>query len=174
MSATVRRLEFEIEWLDLDPSKETVKIVALTPRAVAWLDHRGAQALVERVNAMGRSAHELCDAIQDLLEEDAGLLPTDPGPPIPCERGTSSEFAVEYEDAPDDDGAKIATIIGLSPRAQGWLDYQGDEIAWRISKVQVRGELIESVCQRLLEADLGPTAKDESGSESFSNASSVT
>lgn len=167
MSAKVRQLEFEIEWLDLDPTKETVKIVALTPRAAAWLDHRGAQAIVAQVNAVGRSAHKLCDAIQDLLEEDAGILPTDPGPPISFVPGTSSEFAVEYEDAPCEEGAKIATIIGLSPRARGWIDYQGDEMAWRISKAQVRGELIESVCQRLLEGDLGPMARGEDRSEPF-------
>lgn len=164
MSASGRQLEFEIEWLDLDPTKDTVKIVALTPRAKAWLDHRGAKAIVARVNAMGRSTHEVGDAIQDMLEEDAGISPIDPGLPIPFERGTSSEFAVEYEDAPGGDGNKIATIIGLSPRARGWIDFQGDEMARRISKAQAHGERIESVCQRLLEADLGPMTTDELGS----------
>jgi hypothetical protein len=70
MSATARRLEFEIEWLDIDPTKDTVRIVALTPRATAWLDHRGAHVIVERVNAMGRPKSEVGEAFQDLLEDE--------------------------------------------------------------------------------------------------------
>lgn len=79
MSATARQLEFEIEWLDIDPTKVTAKIVALTPRATTWLDHRGAGAIVARVNAAGRPRSEVGEAFQDLLEEDAGILPSEPG-----------------------------------------------------------------------------------------------
>lgn len=159
MSAAPRQLEFEVEWLELDSTKDTVRIVTLSTRARAWLDHIGVQIVVARLNAMGRATHEVGDAIQDLLEQDAGMLIADPDHSCSFARGANSEFAVHYEDAPDTNDSKIPLIFGLTPRARGWLSFQGDELAWRISTLEVDGELLESVCQRLLEADLGPKAQ---------------
>jgi hypothetical protein len=166
MSATQRRLEFEIDWLDLDPTKDTIRIVTLSARARAWLDHVGVQAVVARLNAMGRSTHKVGDALQDLLEHDVGNLTTNPDLTIALSRDTPSEFAVEYADATETKGDRIATICGLTPRARGWLGMHSDELAWRISMATIAGEPIESVCQRLLHADLGPLSENEACSES--------
>ncbi len=156
MSASQRRLGFEIDCLDLDPTKDTIRIVTLSARARAWLDHVSVRAVVARLNAMGRTTHEVGDAIQDLLEQDAGKLTINPAPTVSASRDT--EFAVEYEDATETKGDRIATICGLTPRARGWLGMHSDELAWRIRMATTEGEPIESVCQRLLDADLGSTA----------------
>ena len=155
MNASERQLEFAVEWLDVDPTKLTAKIVAVTPRAKAWLDHRGALAVAERVNAMNRPGREVAEAIQDLLEEDAGIAPTELAGPEMFLSGATADFAIEFEDFPGDEGDRIATIVGLSPRARDWLTHrQGHELVWRVNKVQRPGETMLSVYQRLLEADL--------------------
>ncbi len=165
MKASVRKPEFEVACIDPDPTRETVTIVALSPRARAWLDRVGAHAIAARINVMGCKMCELGDAVQNLLEEDARELPADPVPPLTFAHVEPSQFAVEYEDAACTDGDRIATIIGLTPRARGWLNFQGDEIARRISIARAQGEAIESVCQRLLEADLGMLSLDKADAE---------
>lgn len=155
MSATRRKLEFSLEWIEEDESTQTARLLPTSARAKAWLDQHGMPTLLERADASGREGQPLHEILQDLLEADAGVAGAEPAPAADFTSGTCGEFSVAFEDDPQNKKNKIATITGLTERARGWMKFQGQSLRLRVSKEQRPGERLDAVHQRLLEQDLG-------------------
>lgn len=160
MSATTRPIEFDVQTIDLDDGAAvSLKLQATTPRAVAWLEHHGAHAVIARMNALGdKPAHEVADVLQDLLEADAGPVRTQLAPPSTLVSGQTGEFAVLFENIPGNPDEMYVTMNPLSARARAWLELHGDDLVWRANREQQHGERLDAVYQRMLEHDLGPAS----------------
>jgi len=155
MSATTRPIEFAIEWLQADDQTQAASLMPTTERAHAWLAHHGIDAVMQRVNAMS-SDRPLSEMLQDLLEQDGGPARGEPPSAAQLTSGATAEFAVEFEDNPNDADSKIVTITPLTDGARGWMDLHGDDLVWRVNREMRQGERLDQVHQRLLEQDLGP------------------
>lgn len=155
MSATSRKLEFSLEWIEEDETTHTARLVPTSDRAKAWLEDHGMPALLERADASGREGQPLHEILQDLLEADADIAGAEPVAAAGFMPSTCGEFSVAFEDDPEGSGRKLATVTGLSERARGWMKFQGESLRLRVSKERRSGERLDVLHQRLLEQDLG-------------------
>ena len=155
MSATTRKPEFSLEWIEEDETTQTARLMPTSARAKVWLEQHGMPAVLARAEASGREGQPLHEVLQDLLEEDAGVAGTEPVPAADFTAGTCGEFRVEFDADPEDKNKKIAKVTGLSERARGWMKFQGQSLWMRVSREQRPGERLDAVHQRLLEQDLG-------------------
>ncbi|MDO9316479.1 MAG: hypothetical protein Q7T97_18250 [Burkholderiaceae bacterium] len=155
MSATSRKLEFSLEWIEEDENTQTARLMPTSSRAKAWLDQHGMPAVLARADASGREGQPLHEILQDLLEEDADIVGTERAPTADFEPSTCGEFSVSFEDDPAGSNRKVATVTGLTERARGWIKFQGESLRLRVSKERRPGERLDVVHQRLLEQDLG-------------------
>lgn len=155
MSATRQTLEFSLDWVEEDDTTRTARLMPTSARAKAWLEHHGLPAVLERADASGRDGQSLDEILQELLEADAGLAATGSATAAELTPGTCGEFSVSFDDDPQDTSRKIAKVAGLTERARGWMKFQGQGLALRITKEKRPGERLEAVHQRLLLQDLG-------------------
>lgn len=157
MSATSRKLEFSLEWIEEDENTQTARLMPTSARAKAWLEQHGMPALLQRADASGRDGQSLHEILQEFLEEDAvsASAGSDPTPTADFTPSTCGEFSVSFEDDPAGSNRKVATVTGLTERARGWIKFQGESLRLRVSKERRPGERLDVVHQRLLEQDLG-------------------
>lgn len=152
MSATSRKLEFSLEWVEEDETTQTARLLPTSARAKAWLDQQGMPAVLARADASGSEGQPLHEILQDLLEADAASA--EPTLAADFTASTCGEFSVVFEDDPEGSNRKIATVTGLTERARGWIKFQGEALRLRVSQERRPGEKLDAVHQRLLEQDL--------------------